>query len=246
VPSGLTQPFTLTVSSPAGYSNLTEVNAPFNTTLSGVNACYIRCNRTYNLLYLADNAGSYDWMGGFAPGSAGSASNSQCTINGIGASFSAAGTLLSVTIPVTFQAAFSGLKSEYLAAHDQYGLHSGWQTMGTWTVPGGDAVTCRSLKDRRQLRQHFIHDLPGNAFQFLAAARAEIERAGLIATDHPPGLDPGTRQGYGEAGCPCETSAAGDWENHGRLGHVVERLRRNDQDRTATLLPMPFRGIESN
>lgn len=35
-------------------------------------------------------------------------------------------------------------------------------------------------KNRRQLRQHFIHDRVGDAFQLFPAARAKIERTGLI------------------------------------------------------------------
>jgi hypothetical protein len=38
-------------------------------------------------------------------------------------------------VSVTFQTSFSGAKNDYLIANDQYGLNSGWQQMGTWTVP---------------------------------------------------------------------------------------------------------------
>jgi hypothetical protein len=135
--SGLTQQFTFTGSSPSGYSNLSEIYGLFNTSVSGVNACYIRYNRASNLLYLADNSGG-NWLGGFVPGSAGSASNSYCSINGNGSSFSAAGTQLSVTVAVTFQTTFSGVKNEYLNVYDNEGLNSTWQQMGTWTVPSGN------------------------------------------------------------------------------------------------------------
>ncbi|MBI1898164.1 MAG: hypothetical protein HYS04_16760, partial [Acidobacteria bacterium] len=133
--SGFTQAFTFVVSSPSGFSNLSEVFALFNTSVSGVNACYIRYNRWSNLLYLADNSGA-NWSSGFMPGdTSGSAGNSYCSISGNGASFSTSDTQLTVTVPVTFQASFSGVKNEYLTAYDQYGLHSEWQPMGTWTVP---------------------------------------------------------------------------------------------------------------
>ncbi|MBI1898179.1 MAG: hypothetical protein HYS04_16840, partial [Acidobacteria bacterium] len=132
-----TQPFTFVVSSPSGFSNLSEVFALFNTSVSGVNACYIRYNRWSNLLYLADNSGA-NWSSGFMPGdTSGSAGNSYCSISGNGASFSTSDTQLTVTVPVTFQASFSGVKNEYLTAYDQYGLHSEWQPMGAWTVPSG-------------------------------------------------------------------------------------------------------------
>jgi hypothetical protein len=133
--SGQTQPFTGTVSSPSGNSNLAHVFALFNTTsASTTNACYIHYDPVSNLLYLADDA-SANWLGGFAPGSTGTAGNSQCSISGTGASFGTSGTQLSVTVPVTFTTSFSGVKNEYLFALDSSGVYTGWQQMGQWTVP---------------------------------------------------------------------------------------------------------------
>src|ERR1039458_853557 len=134
--SGPSQPFTWTVSSPSGYSNLSDVYALFNTTSgSAANACYIRYNRASNLLYLADNSG-LTWLGGFLPGRASrSAANSYCTIYGSGSSFSTSGTQLAVTVWVAFQATFSGTKNRYLIAYDNEGLNTTWEQFGTWTVP---------------------------------------------------------------------------------------------------------------
>ncbi len=115
--SGLSQPFTWTVSSPSGYSNLSDVFALFNTSVSGVNACYIRYNRASNLLYLADNSGT-NWLGGFVPLSSGSTGNSYCSIYGTGSSVSTSGNQLSLTVNVAFQSSsFSGTKSSYLNVH---------------------------------------------------------------------------------------------------------------------------------
>jgi len=118
--TGATQQFTFTASSPYGFGNLADVYALFNTSVSVANACYIRYSRPSNLLYLADNAGT-GWGSGITPGSSGSASNSQCGISGTGASVSGIGNQLAVTVPVTFQTAFSGLKNDYLIAYDQAG-----------------------------------------------------------------------------------------------------------------------------
>ncbi len=138
----LTQAFTWTVSSPAGQSNLSHVFALFNTTsTSTANACYIHYDASTNLVYLADNA-STDWLGGFVPSSSGSATNSQCTIAGTGASPNptSAGTQLGLTLNVTFNAvSFSGNKNAYLYALDGSGVSTGWQQMGTWTVPAPPA-----------------------------------------------------------------------------------------------------------
>jgi hypothetical protein len=111
---------------------VSEVQFLLNTTVSGADGCYIRYRG--NSLYLADNSGA-TWLGGFAPGSAGSASNSYCSISGGGASVSGSGTQLSVTVPVTFQGAFAGAKNQYVIAYNKEGLDSQWQQKGAWTVP---------------------------------------------------------------------------------------------------------------
>jgi hypothetical protein len=132
--SGPSQQFTWKASSPSGYTNLSEMYALFNTSVSGQNACYIRYNRASNLLYLADNSGT-SWLGGLVPGTSGTAANSQCSIAASGSSVSGSGTQLTLTVSVTFQASFSGPKNDYLITYDNAGLNSEWQPMGTWTVP---------------------------------------------------------------------------------------------------------------
>ena len=135
--SGLSLPFTWTVSSPAGRSNLAHVFALFHTTSASTsNACYIHYDASSNLVYLADNASS-SWLGGFVPSGSGSAGNAQCTISGTGTTPNPAssGTQLGLTLNVAFQASFSGAKNEYLYALDGSGVSTGWQEMGTWTVP---------------------------------------------------------------------------------------------------------------
>lgn len=139
--NGTSGPFTWTVSSPSGHSNLSHVFALFNTTSdSTVNACYIHYDASSNLVYLADNT-SANWLGGFVPSSSGSASNSQCTISGTGSSPNptSSGTQLGLTLTVTFQTSFSGTKNEYLYALDSSGVYTGWQQMGTWSVPAPPA-----------------------------------------------------------------------------------------------------------
>ncbi len=137
----LTQSFTWTVSSPAGRSNLSHIFALFNSTSLTANACYIHYDASSNLVYLADNASS-TWLGGFAPSSSGSIGNSQCTIAGTNSSPNptSSGTQLGLALNVTFNATtFSGSKNEYLYALDGSGVSTGWQQMGTWTVPAPPA-----------------------------------------------------------------------------------------------------------
>lgn len=100
-----------------------------------MNACYVQYLRGANLLKVADVNGT-SWSNGIAPGSSDTTGNFNpyCTINGIGSGFSVSGAQLLVTASITFQPAFAGAKNNYLIAYDQYGLNSGWQQVGTWTV----------------------------------------------------------------------------------------------------------------
>lgn len=142
--TGLSQAFTWTVSSLSGYSNLSDIYTLFNTSISGVNACYIHYNRASNLLYL-DNASATAWSSGIVPGSGGTtgAWNPYCTLNGTGSGVTTLGTQLSLTVSITFQTSFAGAKNDYLIAYDNEGLNSTWQQMGTWTVgsSGGTVAT---------------------------------------------------------------------------------------------------------
>ena len=63
--------------------------------------------------------------------------NSQCIISAAGSSVNASGNVLTVILAVTFQSAFAGAKNIYSFAQTIGGLNSGWQSLGTWTVPGG-------------------------------------------------------------------------------------------------------------
>jgi hypothetical protein len=136
--SGTTQQFTWTASSPGGYSRLTEIYALFAGSLSGQNACYLRYHRPSNLLYLADNAGT-TWLGGIAPQTTGTVSNSQCSIDASRSSVSGSGSQLTLNVQVTFQPSYAGTQNNYLIAFDEAGLYSGWQQVGTWTIPGPPA-----------------------------------------------------------------------------------------------------------
>ncbi len=132
--NGLQQTFAFKYSSSNGATDLTQVYAAFNGgSVSDVNACYIYYNRTSNLLYLATNAG-----GGYLPpvavGSAGTLSNSQCSLNPAGASVTAVGNELTLNVPVTFTTAFEGGKNIRLNANNASSQTSGWQVAGSWTV----------------------------------------------------------------------------------------------------------------
>jgi hypothetical protein len=137
--SGLTQTFTFTFSDPNGYADLSVLDILVNNYLDGIGACYVAlvpASATSGYLYLVADAG-----GGYVSGtpallpSSGSFGNSQCTVNGAGSSFSGSGNTLTVTLNITFAPAFAGNKIFYTAARSAT-QNSGWQALGTWSVPG--------------------------------------------------------------------------------------------------------------
>ncbi len=132
--AGTSQIFSFVYRDPDGYTDLTQAEAILNSIMSGVGACYIRYNRSQNLLYLADDAGSFTG-GGLAPGTVGTLQNSQCSLNTGGSSVSGSGTDLTVRPAVTFKTAFGGVKTVYLWARDGWGLESGWKSLGIWLAP---------------------------------------------------------------------------------------------------------------
>jgi len=143
--SGLTQSFQFQFSHPAGYQNLGVVNVLINNFLDGRNACYLAYSVPTSTLYLVDDGGHAGgpFAGSVPLGSSSVIQNSQCAVNLVSAVGN--GTTLTLTLSITFQAAFGGNKIAYVAARDQGGQNSNWQALGVWQVPfsagGSIAVT---------------------------------------------------------------------------------------------------------
>jgi hypothetical protein len=133
--SGTTQTFSLLYWDANGADKITYVQALINGSLSWYRACAVLYLQSSNRLYLVLDSGA-GWQGPLTPGQAGTVSNSQCTLDGGGSSVSAVGNNLTVNAALTFKPAFAGNKTVYLDAEDTpNSLSSGFQTLGTWTVP---------------------------------------------------------------------------------------------------------------
>lgn len=102
----------------------------FNSAVLPDHACYGVAFPTgvFNLMNDAGNA----WLGAWQ---AFPLQNSQCRINGITVSSSAAG--FTVNWNITFYPGFAGLKNTYIASILPSGSWSPWLTVGTWSVGGG-------------------------------------------------------------------------------------------------------------
>jgi hypothetical protein len=134
------QTYTFTFTDTNGYSDLAVVDVLTNEFLDAIGACYVAfapTSATSGQLYLVDDAAD----GGYASGSpialpSGSTlSNSQCTISGTGSSVSASGNTLTLTLAITFNSSFAGNQVFYLAARNSGTGNSGWQPVGSVTVP---------------------------------------------------------------------------------------------------------------
>ncbi len=132
--SGASQVFRFDYSDLDGSADLNVAYALFNSTLYGVNACYVYYYRLGNGLYLVNDANTAV-MGPVAAGSTTSVQNSQCVLSGSGSSWMESGNILRMNVSLTFKPAFSGTKTIFLNAVDRGGRNSGWQSMGTWAVP---------------------------------------------------------------------------------------------------------------
>jgi hypothetical protein len=136
--TGQTYSFTFTDTN--GYEDLAAMNVLINNSMNGIGACYLAfvpTSATTGYLYLVDDAGD----GGYASGSpialpsSSTIQNSQCTINGTGSSASASGNTLTLNLAMTFSSSFAGNQVFYLAARNNSSGNSGWQPVGSVTVP---------------------------------------------------------------------------------------------------------------
>jgi uncharacterized protein (TIGR03437 family) len=130
--AGKSVTFKAVFSDPNGAADLNELLLEMNSSQSGINACYVYYQPQGNHLYLASNTGV--WITpALTPGAAGTASNSQCTLNGATSSVATAGNDLTLTVALTFNSTFVTARNLYLYAAGLSGENSGWIREGTWT-----------------------------------------------------------------------------------------------------------------
>jgi hypothetical protein len=129
------QVFALQYSDTSGAASVQLVYAYFHATLasSASNSCFLYYNVAANQINLLNDAGAA-WMTA-TPGSATTLQNSQCALNVTATTVALNGITLALNLAMTFKPAFAGAKNIYMYAADISGPNSGWQQLGTWTVP---------------------------------------------------------------------------------------------------------------
>lgn len=130
--SGAVQTFTIKLSHPGGYKQLSDVRLLINAKMTGVQACYIYYTPMSNSFLLVNDAGNSTVASELKSGV--SIENSQCAVLTKGASATGEGNDLSVTIPVQFKPAFVGPKKLFLYAVASSGETSGLALEGEYTA----------------------------------------------------------------------------------------------------------------
>jgi hypothetical protein len=130
----------LQFSDSAGATSLQTVWVYFSATLANPasNSCLLYYNVAANQINLAQNNGT-SWLTA-TPGAATTLANSQCSLNVAGTSVVLSGNTLTLTLPMTFLPAYAGAIDINLYSADVSGSASGWQQLGTWTIPAAAGV----------------------------------------------------------------------------------------------------------
>ena len=118
---------------PNGAADLNEILLQVNISQSSANACYVYYQPQGKHLYLANDTGDVWMTPALTPGVAGTASNSQCTLNAGSSSAVTAGNDLTLNVALTFNSTVIGSRNVYLYAAGLSGQSSGWVKEGTWT-----------------------------------------------------------------------------------------------------------------
>lgn len=120
----------------------------FNRVLDGLNACYFTYHRAPNTLYLVKDPGNpADYFTMFLGGGISQVENSQCIVYNAGTAAIGSGTQLTLTVRLQFKPLkppsgpdFWGNHAVFVAAMDQSGGNTGFQTMGVHQVSRPETV----------------------------------------------------------------------------------------------------------
>jgi hypothetical protein len=105
-----------------------------NASLTAAGACYLYYSRGSNQIQLANDSGSFGTA--LTVGTAGTLTNSQCTLDAGASSVMLSGNTLTLNIALSFKPAFAGAKSIFMEAQNAT-LDSGWSLKGSFTTTSG-------------------------------------------------------------------------------------------------------------
>lgn len=138
--SGLSQTFSFTIAENGGSNFLWAAAMLFSrsSNFDLNNGCYVTWDKTTSKFSLFRDVYT-NGANSLNVGSPGLLGNSQCILNGSGSFVDIGATTITITLNLTFSAAFAGNKNSFLYASEN-GYNSGWRQVGTWTVPGSPPI----------------------------------------------------------------------------------------------------------
>jgi len=115
-----------------GYGNIKQAYLKVHTAADGL---YLRYDRTTNLLYLYNNAGTAT-IGSCKPKAAKTLTNARGSLNCAATTVTGSGNNLTVNWNITPKAAFAsgGARNVYMLMRDMSNLTAGWTDKGDWTI----------------------------------------------------------------------------------------------------------------
>jgi sugar lactone lactonase YvrE len=130
------QTYTFTFTDPNGWADLAVLNILVNKVLNAAGACYLALVPAAKAIYLVDDQGDAGGpFGAITLPSSSSVNNSQCTISGTGSSITGTGNTVTVVLNMSFSSSFGGNRVFYLAARNNTTGNSGWQAVGSSSIP---------------------------------------------------------------------------------------------------------------
>jgi hypothetical protein len=132
--SGATRTFRFTYQDEDGAGDIAAGMVLINASLDPANACMLYFAPILQGVALANDAANA-WSANVRFGSADSASNSHCTVTGLGSSMTQSGNTVTLDVAITFRSGWTGTKQIHMLAWDWRSVSSGWQYRGLWTVP---------------------------------------------------------------------------------------------------------------
>jgi hypothetical protein len=127
---GTSQQFTWVVSSAGGASNLSAVYINFEDTEP---FCTMKYVVGTNMLYLASDSNGA-WGTGAQPGSSGALMSSRCVVTMATTTVTRSGNMLTLSVSLGFQAAYTSPATVEVDAIDVLGESSGYVVLGEWAA----------------------------------------------------------------------------------------------------------------
>jgi hypothetical protein len=136
--SGPRQTFSFEFLDDGGASDLRSASVLIGAAAGTSGACAVVYNQAQNSLMLLTDSGAQA-ANSITPGT-GSQQNSQCTLDGTASSVAVSGSILQLTLALSFTPSFYGVKTLYMEAVNSSSTFD-WQPAGSWTAAPNGAWT---------------------------------------------------------------------------------------------------------